>query len=382
MTAQGPPAPTGAPPEIRSLTGLRGIAAAYVVVFHFTGNGQVGSGALRQVFVHGYLAVDVFFVLSGYVMALNYGRLFSRAFQGAAYRTFLMKRVCRVYPLFAATTLVCAALSVVDPAMEGPLTAWTLAVNLPMVQAWGLSYSLNYPGWSISTEFAAYLVFPVLAGAVLRGRPARAWAAAMVAVGMLIVVATRSAPELQEVGSRLGPLDAWSASTLYPVLRCLGGFALGVTAWRLSGLPWVRQAAKRRLTGTALCLAAALLLAMPGTDVAVVALGAALIVSLAEGTSIAARCLGAGPVHWLGTVSYSLYLVHYPLHWGLGQAVRGMLEALGAPRPAALASVALVALSVAAAAATYRWIERPCRNLWRLVPQGRPAVPKGVAAEP
>ena len=195
-------------------------------------------------------------------------------------------------------------------------------------------------------------------------------------------MATRSAPELHELGSRLGPLDAWSADTFYPVLRCLGGFALGVAAWRLSSVPWVRRAGAHRLAGPALCLAAAGLLALPGSDVAVVLLGAGLIVSLAEGTSIASKALGTGPVHWLGMVSYSLYLVHYPIRWGLNPVVRDTLEALGAPRPAALASLVLVALSVVAAAAGYRWIERPCRGLSRRILGGRRSVLAPVGLTP
>lgn len=352
--------------EIRALTGLRGVAAAYVVLFHFTDNGRATEGVLRQALSHGYLAVDVFFVLSGYVMALTYAEPFSRGFRLDAYGTFLLKRLGRVYPLYLAATLACAALAALDPAMEGPLTGPVLLGNVLMVQSWGLSHSLDYPGWSISTEFAAYLLFPILVAAALGGGLARCRTVALLSAGLLVVLATRSAADLQEVGHRLGPLDIWSAATLYPVLRCLCGFTLGLCAWRIGSVPSVRRVAGHAGTGLALCLAGLALLALPGTDVLLVLLSAALVAALAAGQSLPARVLAAAPAYWLGTVSYSLYLVHYPVRWAFGPAVRAGLDRLGAPKPGALASVLLIGISLALAALAYAWIERPGRDLSRL----------------
>jgi peptidoglycan/LPS O-acetylase OafA/YrhL len=60
--------------EIRALTGLRGLAAIFVVVFHEAGNFS-GDGPAATFLRHGYNAVDLFFVLSGFVMALTYGEM-------------------------------------------------------------------------------------------------------------------------------------------------------------------------------------------------------------------------------------------------------------------------------------------------------------------
>ena len=353
--------------EIRALTGLRGVAAAYVVLYHFAVNSRAPEGALRQVLSHGYLAVDLFFVLSGYVMALTYADLFSRGFRLDAYGTFLLKRLGRIYPLYFVATLACAALAALDPAMEGPLTGPLLLSNMLMVQSWVLFHSLDYPGWSISTEFAAYLLFPILVAAALGGSLARCRAAALLSAGLLAVLATRSAADLQQAVHRFGPLDIYSSATLYPVLRCLCGFTLGLCAWRIGGVPSVRQVAGHAGTGLALCLAGLVLLALPGTDVLLVLLSAALVPALAAGQSLPARVLAAAPAYWLGTVSYSLYLVHYPVQWAFGPAVRAGLDRLGAPKPGILLSVLLIGMSLALAALAYAWIERPGRDLSRLV---------------
>jgi peptidoglycan/LPS O-acetylase OafA/YrhL len=360
--------------EIRSLTGLRGIAAAYVVIFHFTGNGQLGHGAVRSFLSHGYLAVDLFFVLSGFVMTINYGTHFSSGFHHEKYVTFLVKRLGRVYPLFLATTLVCAALSLIDPAMEGPLTGWTLGTNLLMIQAWGLSYSLNYPGWSISTEFSAYLLFPVLAMMLLGQRRAFTLAAAGVAVGILVFAATRSTADLHEAAGRIGPLDIWAADTLYPVLRCLAGFSLGMLAWRASRLPAVQRLSHHPMTGLGLLATIAGLLCVPGSDVLVVLLCVPLMIALTAERSLGARALACQPVYWLGVISYSLYLVHYPVRWSITPAVQDALETLHVPYRGPAANALSILLCVGIAAAAYHLIERPGRDLSRTFLRGRRRV--------
>ncbi|MEJ1978039.1 MAG: acyltransferase [Acetobacteraceae bacterium] len=366
--------------EIKSLTGLRGIAAAYVVAFHFTGNGEVGSGAVRTFMSHGYLAVDVFFVLSGFVMAINYGPKFSHGFQSENYLVFLVKRVGRVYPLFLATTLVCAALSVVDPGMEGGLTGWTLATNLLMIQAWGLSYSLNYPGWSISTEFSAYLLFPVLAMTLLGPRRAVAFMTSSLAVGLLIFVATRSAAELHEGIGHTGPLNVWASDTLYPVLRCLAGFSLGMLAWRASNVPALQRLSRHPAAGLALLVVMATLIGMPDTDVLLVLLCVPLMIVLAAQQTPVARWLAWQPIHWLGVISYSLYLVHYPVRWSLAPVVQAALDALHVPFRGAVLSTLYVLLSLGVATIAYHAIEKPGRDLSRTFLRGRRQL--AVAAVP
>ena len=83
--------------EIRALTGLRGIASLYVVLFHYFQPLPL-VGYLRTLLGHGYLAVDLFFVLSGFVMALNYGSRFAAGAHWPEYRLFLCRRFARVYP--------------------------------------------------------------------------------------------------------------------------------------------------------------------------------------------------------------------------------------------------------------------------------------------
>jgi peptidoglycan/LPS O-acetylase OafA/YrhL len=172
--------------NIKSLTGLRGVAAVYVVAFHYS-IGLPFSNPFTTFLAHGYLAVDLFFVLSGFVMALNYGHMFVSGWSAAAYRRFLGRRIARVYPLYLAGTIA-ACFLVLAGCLEAPRSApigLALALNVIMVQAWGFVESLDGPGWSISAEWAAYLLFPALLVPTLFGRPAIAWLSAFACAGVL-----------------------------------------------------------------------------------------------------------------------------------------------------------------------------------------------------
>jgi peptidoglycan/LPS O-acetylase OafA/YrhL len=163
-----------------------------VVLYHYCGTAQfllrdrsvfpnLDITPHRYFVSKGYLAVDMFFVLSGFVMAHVYRRAFS---EGATehYRSFLMARIARLYPLHIFILLLFVATAAVSQFMAGlatgsfesiPLTGprslGAIIANIFMLQ--GLSagqLSWNYPTWSISVEFMAYLAFPFALPAIAR----------------------------------------------------------------------------------------------------------------------------------------------------------------------------------------------------------------------
>ena len=93
--------PQAVPQQIRPLTGIRGLAASYVVAYR----APVLSWIRQSEFLrHGYLAVDLFFVLSGFVMAMSYSRMFASGFSPRHYGAFLIRRLARIYPLYLLVT--------------------------------------------------------------------------------------------------------------------------------------------------------------------------------------------------------------------------------------------------------------------------------------
>lgn len=337
--------------EIRALTGLRGVAACYVVLYHMLQD-LPGSG-LAGVVRHGYIAVDLFFVLSGFVLATVHGR---DTFDRAGYALFLRKRFARIYPLYAAVT----AVTLLGIAVTGaaPISPARFAVNVALLQAWGAGAGIVAPSWSLSAELGAYLLFPLLAALLLWGSRRQAIAGAGLALALLATISL-GGPQL-----RSGPLDLYQAHSAAPLLRGLGGFTLGLAAFRLSrhgrAAAWLGRPGSAAILGLGL----AALLAWPGSDLAIVALFGPFVAALAANRhGVGGRLLAAPLPHGLGTLSFSIYLVHFPIREWLRVPLADRLAAFDLPHASAWATGLACAVTLAVAAVTYRLIERPGRSM-------------------
>jgi peptidoglycan/LPS O-acetylase OafA/YrhL len=157
--------------RISKLDGLRGLASLMVVVHHF-GKNMLPAGIYSNFIIrNAYILVDLFFVLSGFVIALNYAE---RIHDRRGLLTFMRKRFVRLYPLLSYTTLVylCAevgAALLMPGAVKTPVGAAELAGmtidTLLMTNAtplFGSTDGLNFPAWSISAEMISYAVFGLI----------------------------------------------------------------------------------------------------------------------------------------------------------------------------------------------------------------------------
>jgi len=351
--------------EIRALTGLRGAAAVYVVLIHFWL--YTGSSIPPKIFLsHGYLAVDLFFVLSGFVMTLNYAELFRGGWRWASYRIFLSRRIARVYPLCFATTLL-AAILISRRWLEGTdiRLGRDLPFNLLMIQSWSLAPSLDGPSWSISAEWAAYLVFPVALwlGHNPTGRRAR-WtlffSVVSIAVLCWLPMVFVHRPNAESLLDLHDPRGGWS------VLRCLAEFFLGIFTARLYAIQKDQWVQRSGLLATATGLAMLFLLEFRGSDFFFVVLCPVLVLCLTSRPGILARLLSSKVVHHLGIISYSIYLVHIlPLGFAHHYAIRHAL--IHGETWEVLAALLVYPLSLAA----YYSIEKPCRGLVRVLLEGK-----------
>ena len=360
--------------ELRSLTGLRGIAAILVMFYHydnvFVSCGRPLAGPLWRLIGHGYLMVDLFLVLSGFIMALNYADMFAAVPIRAAFTVFLLRRVARIYPLFLFVTailIVLRLLGLADPlglhdALPGPMLR-PVILNLLMVQAWGLDRSIDFASWSLSSEWAAYLLFPLLCMGALFGR---AWLALVSAAWAAACLAGIAATPNSVMGMpcRFGPLDDSSYATALPVLRCVADFVIGLVTYRLSGLRLVQDVAASTMAGWVVCLALAVLLALPGTDLLLVVGFSPLILVLAHGRNGAASLLASPLPHLSGELSYAIYLLH-PLMHGLVMWMLWLLHDHGALHAFGLTDLVAGGLVVALAYPVHVLVEKPGRRLMR-----------------
>ncbi len=223
---------------IRSIEGLRGVAALMVVFFHaFVLARWGGAPAQWGLVQNAWLFVDLFFVISGAIMAMVYGQ---RLQDGRQVRAFFIKRFFRLYPLHLVTTLTAiGAVIVVQGAKWAAAQAGVqLGGEQPFaVEFFKLSYFLlelvmlqgvgimtealhNYPSWSLSVEFWLYLAFAVLFFFV-RSTRARVWASAAIVVLCL--------DHFLRVFSGLGPQVL--APDVHGMPRGLLSFFIGVLVW-------------------------------------------------------------------------------------------------------------------------------------------------------
>lgn len=354
--------------EVRALTGLRGIAALLVSVYHIDPELR-RFGAFGRFVGRGYLWVDVFFVLSGFVLALNYGAQFRSGWRGETWRAFLLRRVARVYPLYAVLlfgSLAYMAMGVgqsyVVPLLPYPHLAHPLAVeiaNVFMVQSWGVGPSIDGTAWSLSAEAAAYVVFPLLAGLALFSRKRTAFALAIAAAAAIVVVAMLTRVD-GEVHS--GTLDAYEGATVEPLLRCVGGFVFGLLMFRLAQAGRVRAWLARDDV-----LAAVIVLLVAGfayapNDLYIYPLLPLLVLGIYGNRGAIGRVLGGGAIHRLGVTSYSFYLVHPYLVLPKRGLALLLGSTIGPTMADVIVSVAALAATLALSAASYRLIEEPGRR--------------------
>ena len=368
-TTSGALAPRPAPrEEVRALTGLRGIAALMVAVYHIDPELRA-YGAFGRAIGRGYLWVDLFFVLSGFVLALNYGARFQSGWSAGTWRDFLLRRVARIYPLYAVLLFGALAYmamgwghSYAMPLLPYPRLAHPLAVkaaNVVMIQSWGVGPSIDGTAWSLSAEWAAYVLFPLLAGLALFGRGRTAFALALVAAVGIVATATLTGTD-HEIHS--GALDAYDGGTVEPVLRCLSGFVLGLLMFRLAQGRRVGAILARDDVLAALFALTALGFAFAPDDLWVYPLFPLLVLGLYGNRGAIGRLLGGGTIYWLGLVSYSIYLVHPYLVLPKRDLATLLGGALGHTPADFAASAITFAVVLALSGASYRLIEAPGRR--------------------
>jgi peptidoglycan/LPS O-acetylase OafA/YrhL len=360
--------------RLNALDGWRGVACVIVAMFHFS--------AAHSLYFQAWLRycaplLEFFFIVSGFVMALAFADSVKDVRGFCAY---MIRRLGRVWPLHLVTfgILLClalakAALGTTYGGFYGGMAPEAILPQIFMLQTWlGMGLTWNFPAWTLSAEFAAYIAFGLIV-LFLRSRGARNWAA-------LAIIAVASVIFYFEL---LQPREDYNVVS---VARCFAGFFLGFLLYDL----WKRRPINTPLTATILEIAVVI-----GFIISIQAhfTGAAyflnyivfggLVFVFANDKGLVSRALSIKPLVWLGKVSFSLYMTHaviriiyenvfyilervtdrsYMTWFDNPFGVRVRLMDLGATWQNDLLLLSYVAVVVVTAALVYRFVEDPTRS--------------------
>jgi peptidoglycan/LPS O-acetylase OafA/YrhL len=356
-------------PRLHCLDSVRGLAALTVLINHclllYPATIQEQIFAIAKftpflIFTNGHAAVIIFFALSGYVLSLPFF-----ADGPLPYKQYLVKRFCRLYLPFAAA--VCLSVFL-----------WLLSAHVPVVslgvwfqENWpdpplmgrqvlshffmeGTKFATRFDGptWSLAHEMRISIIFPVLV--LISRKSGRA-----IALGLLLFFVSTVLLELFGDGNINVTPDSSLAAWIL-TLRYVPFFLMGVLLAKhaatlgaiIRRLPWWMYAACWAASYVAICkhVRSDWVLAYFGD--LFIALGSAGLILLTLHSPRASHFLEKGPAHWLGRVSYSLYLIHVPVLSFVGYQ---LAEKVGTSAIAATA----IASSLVLAEIMFRWIEQP-----------------------
>lgn len=346
------------PATINELTSLRFFAAFYVVVFHALDDLLAGTSGFGKNLLHnGYLGVDFFFTLSGFILTHVYiDSVREKRFKPGK---FLLARFARLYPLHLFMLVLFVATYVAGDFL-GLLSGGTgmnwqhLPYHLLALHAWGFTdaHSWNVPSWSISAEFFAYLIFPLVAFPALR---IRAKPGLLLAV-LLFVVAF--------FVFRSQDLKLTGVMYNYGIYRIFFEFLMGMFVY----LVFREHQFSRKTVVIALPSVVALAVVLAGLDVMdvfIVPLFSA-IIFLAANLALFEKptVLRSKSLIYLGEISYATYMVHYYILL-MSEKISGRLFGTPFGETAWPLIVLAFVLIWVASVALYHCVEHPMREIIR-----------------
>ncbi len=356
---------------IHSLTPMRGVAAIWVMLFHidvsmfYRDYGALLPRDGTGIVSHGYLWVDFFFLLSGFVMAHVYAQQLLQTPRTQAIKQYLWARFARVYPLHLFTLLVLMVTaplvaSFYPAVVDGSWTtyfAWSaVPSNLLLTQSMNqhVYLSWNMVSWSIAAEWWTYvLAIPC----IILMASLRLWFA--------IVVAALSAVLLVCLVYWL-PAHNLDITFNYGFFRCLFEFNIGLMLYQLFKRDFLRGLLASDWLALGLLAAIVLVFHTGWQDLLVVPLFSGLILALAYNRGRVEAILNKPALQYLGDISYAIYMVHclwFMVFWFSFPLMKNQLGIASFSPVAKMAYVGIfVALTLISSHFIHRYVERPAQR--------------------
>ncbi len=360
---------------ISNLTPLRGIAALLVAVFHFEmAIARFVPASQTMFFEKSYLMVDLFFIMSGFIILHVYGDNFKQAFSKNSLRNFFVARFARIYPLhfFSLMMLVFLVITFAPAgtypnAIEFPAA---IPANIFLLQSFHVLkiYTWNIPSWSISAECAAYLLFPLLALFISKKKKL-----SVVVLTIFIVAAYLSIMFLLPRKNPLNPAipvpHNINTTFDYGFLRGIAGFITGMLMYLLYQSEKIKHIFKKDISAAIAILLLILAMHFAVNDGFCVILFAAIVLCFGCNGGYLHKVCNNRVAQFLGLISYSIYLMQIFLQDPFSKGLRlpGVTGFGRGKQNIAFGSgliycIIYLLLLIAISSVTYYVIENPCRK--------------------
>jgi len=379
--------------RFRALESWRGLSACFVILYHFNPASHISDGSLLR---HGYLFVDFFFVLSGFIIFECY---FKRIAAGFPVERFVLLRLGRLYPLHLFTLallMIYLSLrgllapgdgSMPPPALIGIVDNASVVSQLTFLNAVGLQEGLswNLPAWSIGAEFYTYILFALV---ILLFRDQTASIALAITFSALVILLLSDHRSIN-ISHDLG------------FVRCLYGFSVGALLSLMRPAEGFFHRRPRIYATEAEFAAVALVFVFVCTagsvtlSFAAPVVFAVIVAVFAEERGRVSQWLGRPSLVWLGERSYSIYMLQLlcivvvmDLLWAIdrwtGASVHAMLTSGAADDLwlGDLATFGMIGVIVGVSSLTFRLIEVPTRNWVRRIAAVLPSLGIGLGGLP
>ena len=379
-------------PYLNNLTALRGIAALLVVVYHCNeGIAEFMGTSHTFWFKNLYLMVDLFFILSGFIMCYVYEKYFLDTTQKNKIATFLKARLARIYPLHIITLAVCVVFAVITlqlgkreftgPVGMAVLDFKAIPSHLFLLQSAHIHkiFTWNVPSWSISAEWFAYLLFPFLVKPFSKFNFTKIFITVSAILILYAVLIFYVAPNRANLFPFFVNKKDLNLNYDWGFARGILGFVLGMCMYRLYVGNFLKKIISSGWFFATIVLLYGIYMHLDFNDIAAPILFSLLLLSTAYGNSNLNSLFSNKILQKLGLWSFSIYMWHGVIQGLIYSIQAWVLEAAPLPGPPPppnymgitnpyIIMVLFTTASIFVGALSYHFIENPSRvfiNNWR-----------------
>ena len=358
---------------ISNLTPLRGLAAMMVAIYHFDSVcANFVDAKTTMILGKSYLMVDLFFIMSGFIILHVYGGVFATKIAKKDYWQYLGARFARIYPLHVFTLLFTVLAYYLKNEPPSPINDYAaIPSHLLLLHSMGLQsiFTWNVPSWSISAEWWAYVIFPILSLYIVRYKRS----------GWIVLSALSLALYLAIMYwlPRVNPFDPTAlvphnldVTYDYGWLRGIAGFIAGMVVYigYKSGI--FAKFLKSDFAGFIMFLLMLILMHIGANDILIVAAFASVVWTFSMNKGQIYSFLQNKVFQFLGDISYSIYLMHgfimffvaVPIITAMGNQYRGPGSVkLAFGNGTWICIIYLIAIIIVSTL-SYYFVEKPCRE--------------------